>query len=161
MRRCVPLSLLVLTLLVPRPAQAQSTMGYFVELGGNGGFASINLDLPLTQRLHARAGGGLLLWPTAPLTVSYLIGSGPNRLEIGGGATVIFFPPENPDSPALERIVSLFTIGQGLGTRALMTGVLGYRHEGPTGSTVRVTFTPYFGKGRMVAWLGVSLGGRF
>ncbi len=161
MRRRVPLLLLALTLLVAAPARAQRRAGYFVELGGNGGFASLNLDLVPIAHLHTRAGVGLLLWPTIPLTASYLIGSGPNQLEVGGGTTIIFFPPADPNAGALERFVELITIGKGIGTRALMTGVLGYRHEGKSGSMFRVTVTPYFGRGRALVWYGVSLGGRF
>lgn len=44
---------------------------------------------------------------------------------------------------------------------ALPTGILGYRHESFSGSTFRATFTPYFGHGGMLAWFGISLGGRF
>ncbi len=161
MRRRVPLLLLAVTLLATAPALAQRRAGYYVELGGNGGFASLNLDLVPIGHLHTRAGVGLLLWPTVPLTASYLIGSGPNQLEIGGGATVIFFPPADPNSPALDRFVELITIGKGLGTRAVMTGVFGYRHESRSGSMFRVTVTPYFGRGRALVWFGVSLGGRF
>ena len=146
---------------VPRAAMAQRRLGYYAEVGGNGGFASLNLDLRPAARLHLRAGGGLLLWPTVPLTASYVLGHGNSGLEIGGGATVLFFPPEDPDDPFGQRLAELITFGKGVGTVAFASGVLGYRHEGPTGSLFRVTFTPYYGHGHLLAWGGISFGGAF
>lgn len=146
---------------IARPLAAQHPLGYFAELGGNGGFASLNLDWRAAGHVHMRAGVGMLLWPTSPFTLSYVTGNGRSGLEIGGGATVFYFPPRDPDASPAEQFVELIAIGKGVGTVAAATGILGYRHESARGTVFRATVTPYYRSGKSVIWFGVSLGGAF
>jgi len=152
---------LILVLCTIQPLQAQHRLGYYVELGGTGGFASFNVDWRVAGHLHLRGGVGDLLWPTAPFTASYVFGGGRSGLEIGGGATVFFFPERDASDSFGEQLTELLTIGKGVGTVALAGALVGYRHEKPSGSIFRVTLTPFVGHDKIAAWLGVSFGGAF
>jgi hypothetical protein len=72
----------------------------FFELLGNGGLYSFNYERMLTESLGLRVGyaswGSPVLWEggsppdryvTLPVTVSYLLGSGERKLELGCGVT--------------------------------------------------------------------------
>ncbi len=71
----------------------------FVELLGNGGLYSLNFERLLTDHLGLRVGFATWTSPlffqgsppdryqTVPVTLSYLLGSGDRKLELGGGVT--------------------------------------------------------------------------
>jgi hypothetical protein len=143
-------------------AAGQHRAHYYVEAGGSAGTASLNLDVRSVARLQLRTGVGLAsLWPAVPLTASYLLGSSHAAFEIGGGATMMFFPPTDPRDPLGDRIVKLLSLGMGAGTQVVPSGILGYRLEQPGGFLLRVTATPFFFHGHTSMWAGVSLGGGF
>ncbi len=151
------------SLLLPGHLAAQRRLNYFVEAAGSGGFASVNLELRTVAAFRLRAGGGLLLLaPTIPLTGTFSIGRGYSSLEVGGGATLAFFPDSTRKSGILvDEIFDALTTGAGLGTVVLPSGVIGYRYEKPDGFLFRATLTPFFPDGHLLVWAGISLGGAF
>lgn len=140
------------------PVHAQRPAYYFLELGGAGGLASVNLEVNPVAGLRARGGAGLFLWPSLPLMASYTLGSRRHSLEIGAGTTLIMFPASHP-TDADRR--DLFSWGEGDGTLLIGTAALGYRYVSAGGTLFRVTVTPLFGHGDAVMWFGLSLGHAF
>lgn len=81
------------------PAVPASRNAVFVELLGNGGLYSLNYERMLTDHLGLRVGyaawdSPLLFegsppdrYRTLPVSVSYLLGAGERKLELGGGIT--------------------------------------------------------------------------
>ena len=156
---------LALLLLGPAAASAQERTarnGLYGELGGNGGVWSLNYERFVTDDLSLRLGGGYVnvrdtlgrpvSLMTFPLTVSWLgLRSGNHGLEIGGG--VVF----------ASATVSTGSFGaRAFGSRAILTGILGYRYAPLDGGfTLRMAFTPLIGNGDFYASGGLALGGLF
>ena len=142
--------------------QAQQRGGYFVEAGGNAGLVSLNLELAPVGPIHFRGGLGLLyIAPSVPVTGTVVIGRGSSALEIGGGATFVFFGGRDSTHTFGEQFVELLVLGKGLGTITVPTGVLGYRHQQAGGFLFRATFTPWIYHGRVLWWGGISIGRTF
>ena len=107
----------------------------FFELLGNGGLYSFNYERMLTESLGLRVGYATWdssdLWfegtsdryTTVPVTVSYLLGRGERKLELGGGVT----------------------FGDGDFTFRTLTAIVGYRSQPPgRGYLFRVGATPFY-----------------
>jgi hypothetical protein len=161
-----PLGTLLLALAIQSgnttAAAGQHRAHYYLEAGGSAGTASLNVDVRSVARLQLRTGLGLAsIWPAVPLTATYLIGSSRSALEIGGGATMMFFPPTDPKDPIGDRFVKLLAFGAGAGTQVVPSAILGYRLDQPGGFLLRVTATPFLFHGHASMWAGVSLGGGF
>ena len=155
--------LLLLLLLLPATAGAQyRKSAFYLEGGGSAGFGSLNLELGLGRQLRIRGGAGLMyVWPTVPVTASVLLGHGANSIEIGGGATFIFTPPDIPsDSPTNDFLEHIF-FASGEGTMVMATGILGYRYQPAEGAMIRATATPLVFDGHVQFWFGLSLGYSF
>lgn len=135
----------------------------FLELGGNGGFLSLNYDTRFSKSgkgLGARIGVGFIppidaffvVTPTIitiPLGLNYLAGNGPHHLEIGAGITLataksdLFGDEENAFGAAFVPS-------------------LGYRYQPRhRGFTARVFASPFIGQGGATFFAGVSGGIRF
>jgi hypothetical protein len=141
-------------------SRAQNVFG---ELGGNGVFLSLNYDTRFSKKdngLGGRAGigfipgfsfgfGAVSTIITFPFGLNYLVGRGPNYLEVGAGATIS------------TGAVSLLGIG------AKANGVdfvpsIGYRYQPrKKGFTGRVVISPFIGNEDAQFWAGVSGGIRF
>jgi len=108
----------------------------FFELLGNGGLYSFNYERMLTESLGLRVGFATWdssdLWfegtpsdryTTVPVTVSYLLGRGERKLELGGGVT----------------------FGDADFTFRTLTAIVGYRSQPPgRGYLFRVGVTPFY-----------------
>lgn len=155
------------------PCRAQGVSGdsrnaFYVELLGNGGVYSLNYERQLTDSLGLRVGyatwtpadvfpfGSLDEYQTVPVTVSYLIGRGQRKLELGGGVT---FGERTPGNAA-----------DGDGSFRTLTAIIGYRSHPRQGYLFRVGLTPFYsfedGEGAypdpgFTFSLGVSFGYRF
>jgi hypothetical protein len=130
----------------PCLAQAQaapvSRNAVFFELLGNGGLYSFNYERMLTESLGLRV--GFATWDSSdfwfegtpsdrytsvPVTVSYLLGRGERKLELGGGVT---FGQQTFDN---SRDFSFRTL----------TAIVGYRSQPPgRGYLFRVGVTPFY-----------------
>jgi len=133
----------------PCLAQAEdapvSRNAVFFELLGNGGPYSLNYERMLTESLGLRVGyatwTGLGFWEgesppdrynTVPVTVSYLLGRGERKLELGGGITF--------GRGTLERNADNRDV-----TSRSLTAIVGYRSQPPgRGYLFRVGVTPFY-----------------
>lgn len=117
----------------------------FAELLGNGGLYSINYERMLTDQLGLRVGyaawdSPLLFegtppdrYQTVPVTMSYLLGRGERKLELGGGITF--------GQGALDRYSGT---GRDFSFRTL-TAIVGYRSQPREGGYLfRVGATPFY-----------------
>jgi hypothetical protein len=133
--------------LIPDPPQAVTARtSVYLEVLGNGGLYSINVDRLVGDRMALRA--GIAAWQvqdlfgmgetalfTVPLVASMLFGSGNGRIEVGGGVLAGrrsfdsgYGPENNHDTFILD-----------------LTGVVGYRHQKPGGGLLfRAGLTPFF-----------------
>jgi len=124
--------------------------GFYVELGGNGFFYSLNYDRILyahgRSQVSARIGGMYMpgLFEAGrhmiglPLEVSYLLGKGNHHFELGLGFTPIYdtYPRYDYDGR------------QYAGQEVVLIGVarIGYRHQKREGGLFyRAGFTPLHG----------------
>ncbi len=138
------------------PASGNASQIY-VELLGPGGLYSVNYDGRLGRKekgLGVRLGfsaayadgSGFL---TFPLGLNYLAGSNGNYFEFGAGPTIA------TSSDVFEES----------GDETVVWGhlTLGYRRQAyrKKGITWRVAFTPVFGDGFFLPWVGTSIGYRF
>ena len=119
---------------------------FFLELGGNAMFYSLNYDRILLSRdkwkLSGRVGALYLplfqvsnrLMVGAPLEVSYLRGRGKHFLEIGVGGTVTYDTYPLSDTHIRDlAVMGVFRVG--------------YRHQKPEGGLFyKVGFTPLAGR---------------
>jgi len=137
------------------PLQAQRAVGYFVEAAGSGGFGSLNIEFRPTERLRLRGGVGLILaYPTMPFTATVALGRGRRAVEVGAGATLMFFPHWDDLGVEFEDRTDLRSV-------VVPSAVLAYRYESPTGYFFRVGLTPFFPRGHPFFWGGISFGGAF
>ncbi len=128
------------------PSEPISRNTFFLELGGNGMFYSLNYDRILLNRDTWKLSGrvGALYLPLfgagnrqmvgGPVEISYLRGRGRHFLELGLGGTVLY------DTYALgsnSRINDL---------AVMAVARIGYRHQKPEGGFFyKVGFTPLLG----------------
>jgi hypothetical protein len=118
----------------------------YLELLGNGGLYSVNFERILNDTLALRVGFATWNSPaifydgtppdrftTVPVTVSYLLGGGERKLELGGGVT---FGRETRDRFSSDKKSSSFSN---------LTGVIGYRSQPPgRGYLFRAGVTPFY-----------------
>jgi hypothetical protein len=115
----------------------------FVELLGNGGIYSLNYERMLTGQLGLRVGYAAWNSPfwsevtppnryqTVPVTMSYLLGRGERKLELGGGITF--------GHGRFDR-----SSGRDFSFRTL-TAIVGYRSQPREGGYLfRVGVTPFY-----------------
>ena len=144
-RKLVLSAIALLALAAPSHAQGiagDSRNALFVELLGNGGAYSLNYERQLTDSLGVRVGyatwtnadvfplGSLDHYKTVPVTVSYLLGRGERKLELGAGVT---FGERSP----------------GYGEDAdrsfrTLTAIIGYRSQPRKGYLFRAGLTPFY-----------------
>lgn len=173
---CLPL-VLIFTLSAASSSKGQQAQertqlnSVFLELGGNGGFYSVNYDRRLLwaggwslagrvgtmyySSASGRAEGGRSVWLAAPLEVSWLRGKGNHLLEMGLGVTSLYLKyPEEESS-------------QGKELRLLPVGRVGYRFQQREGGMFyKAGFTPMaqFSGGRRLGatmflpWFGLAVG---
>src|SRR5262245_19752504 len=129
----------------PEAAPVARNAVYF-EILGNGGLYSFNYERMLTESLGLRVGyaswGSPVLWDggsppdqytTVPVTVSYLLGRGERKLELGGGIT--FGDGTFDRSSDNRRDFSFRTL----------TAIVGYRSQPPgRGYLFRAGATPFY-----------------
>ena len=128
---------------VPEASPARNAV--FVELLGNGGLYSVNYERMLTDQLGLRIGyaawdSPLLFegtppdrYQTVPVTLSYLLGRGERKLELGGGITF-----------GQGRLDRSSDTGRDFSFRTL-TAIVGYRSQPREGGYLfRVGATPFY-----------------
>jgi hypothetical protein len=120
----------------------------YVEIAGNGLIYSINYDRVFQDRFSARIG----LAPygsgdiAVPILGNYLLGSGPSRLELGLGVTL------------MSITFTFFDSDYGL-DRVIGTANFAYRYQKPDGGIFfKAGFTPLFNGKGFLPWFGASLG---
>jgi hypothetical protein len=127
---------------VPEAPAARNAV--FVELLGNGGLYSVNYERMLTDQLGLRVGFATWDSPflsdgtppdryeTLPVTMSYLLGRGERKLELGGGITFG------------QRTFDRSSGGRDFSFRSL-TAIVGYRSQPREGGYLfRVGATPFY-----------------
>jgi hypothetical protein len=152
------------------PAEHVPPNAIFFEALGSGLLYSINYqrmlaDIPLglrvgasfiTYKVSSAEGSGNLLLATLPLMVSYYVGPPRHKLELGLGATVIYF------SASSDSTGTKFE-GPGVGLGIAASGVIGYRYMPDTrGVTFGAGFTPLLRSPKgFLPWGGASVGYAF
>jgi hypothetical protein len=109
-----------------------------------------------TYEVSRASGSGNLTLVTVPLLASYYLGPVHHKLQLGLGATVIYF------AAASDSTGTRFE-GDGTGLGVAATGVVGYRYL-PVGRgvTFGAGFTPLLRAAKgLLPWAGVSLGYAF
>jgi hypothetical protein len=140
--------------------QPTAKNAFYVELGGNGIFYSVNFDRLLTPRVAARAGlmfmraedevSNSVEVAVAPVVVSYLFGEGSSHFEAGLGVGLATASIDDVD------------FGGDSDRGVYGTGVLGYRYQPKTGGVVfRAGLTPLFTTNDFTPWIGLSFGYAF
>jgi len=127
---------------LPEPVRRNT---FFLELGGNGMFYSLNYDRILLNRDTWKLSGrvGALYLPLfgagnrqmvgGPVEISYLRGRGRHFLELGLGGTVVYDTYALSDSRINDLAV-------------MAVARIGYRHQKPEGGFFyKVGFTPLLG----------------
>jgi hypothetical protein len=81
----------------PKPEDQPNQALYF-ELLGNGLLYSLNYEIIIDNKITARFGGMCFpgaqpTCPVAPIMIGYLLGYGPNKLELGLGALWVYNQP--------------------------------------------------------------------
>lgn len=151
-KRCFSL-ILLLTCASPCLAQADAAPvtrvarnAVYLELLGNGGLYSVNYERILNDTLALRVGFATWNSPaifydgtppdrftTVPVTMSYLLGSGERKIELGGGVT---FGRATRDRFSNEKKDFSFSN---------LTGIIGYRSQPPgRGYLFRAGVTPFY-----------------
>jgi hypothetical protein len=140
-------------------SQTSHASNAFLELGGNGGFLSLNYDRRFSEgnngfggRIGLGLGGGeaghsgIGAVPTLPIGVNYLLGKGQHHLEAGAGVTI-----GTSDFGFADDESSVYFVPS-----------LGYRFQshGRSGFLFRLTATPPIGSNTPF-WAGLSFGVRF
>ena len=129
------------------PAAQPASHAVLVELGGSGGFLSVNYEVAFGP-LALRAGGGYMLFTGPALNATAALRFG--GVEVGGGVLAAPFAPTSPseNTPVEAAVVA--------------TGLAAYRWDmGDSGRFVRLALTPILtGDGEVVPWGGVAVGAR-
>src|SRR5512133_2578135 len=130
--------LAALSILVTSVLMARKSKSVFLEVGGNGGLASVNFDSRLSSTekgLGYRVGFGFIpptyefftsrptIW-TVPIGLNYLVGGHRHYLETGLGLTGYFFKGTTSDVWGIHE--------NDKGSGLLFIPSLGYRYA-PTG----------------------------
>ena len=169
MRRTRAAFVLVALLALPSWAQAQQVKkannAMYVELGGNGLWYSMNYErlvqpsvafrLGLSYMSVSAASGGASASVSStgvPITVSYLLGGGGSKLEIGAGVLLEKFSGQ-ASSGFGEK-------ASGTGVYPVGTAVFGYRYMPVSGGfNFKLAFTPvYHPDLGFFPWGGLSFG---
>lgn len=140
--------------------QPTAKNAFYVELGGNGIFYSVNYDRLITPKVAARAGlmfmraedevSNSVEVAVAPVVVSYLFGEGNSHFEAGLGVGLATASIDDVD------------FGEDFDRTVYGTGVLGYRYQPKAGGVVfRAGLTPVFTTDDFAPWIGVSFGYAF
>jgi len=147
----------------------------YVELGGNGGFYTINYERFLRRdasvrvglmymSISASAGSGMdsasakVTWTSVPVMFQYLgIAAGSHALELAGGVNMMYMSGNASTFDSTASASGVIPVG---------TATLGYRYSDPTGGFVfRAGYTPLFFVTTEVKdifhWGGASFGYRF
>lgn len=117
----------------------------YIELLGNGGAYSINIERSLLSNLNGRIGIGQ--WSTddwggagersivtVPIMGNMFIGGGANKLEVGAGVLIGWSRFKSSFGEENDRKHGIFDL----------TGVIGYRYQKPEGGFVgRIGLTPF------------------
>lgn len=107
-----------------------------------------------TYAVSEYGGSGNLTLITAPFVASYYLGlgSGGHKVQLGLGATVLYFGASTDASGAAFA-------GERAGFGGAATGVIGYRYLPRDGGiSFGVGFTPLVRPGRVLAWAGANVG---
>jgi hypothetical protein len=153
----------------PAPAWSASNALFFEPLG-NGLLYSVNYErflrtLPVGLRAGASfftyavskaSGSGNLTLATFPLLASYYYGPSHHKLQLGLGATVIYFAASSDSTGATYQ-------GTGTGLGVAATAVVGYRYlPSSSGITFGFGFTPLVRTEKgLLLWAGASAGYAF
>jgi hypothetical protein len=147
----------------------------YVELGGNGGFYTVNYERFLRKdasvrvglmymSISASAGSGMdsssakVTWTSIPLMFQYLgVAAGSHALELGGGVNMMYMSGNASTFDATASASGVIPVG---------TATLGYRYSDPSGGFIfRAGYTPMFFVTTEVKevfhWGGLSFGYRF
>lgn len=131
---------------------------FYIELGGNAIIYSFNYERLVSENFSIR--GGIGITPVfffinetilaIPLTASYIVGSGPNKFEIGLGTVFVSY-----------QGTEIFDLPENDKSAFVLTGILGYRYFKPRGGfTFRICFTPSFNPSTngLLPYGGISFG---
>jgi hypothetical protein len=149
---------------------------FYAEILGAGGIYSLNYDRLFSEHVGMRLGmsyvyygasasvgdttlGGSSHLFTFPLDVNFFVGPGDHKLELGGGATLLYATATVAGGSA-----AISGAASGQGFTAMGNAVIGYRYAPQDGGFMfRVGFTPLIGGSpvRFYAWAGVSAGYQF
>lgn len=160
-----------LTAQAPRPAEN----AIYAELGGQGGFYTINYERFIRPDMGIRVGLGAIsisasasdgmstttagaTFAAAPVMFDYLgLHEGAHALELGAGVDLMYFGG-TASAPGSSVMAS--------GLTPVPTATIGYRYSSPTGGFVfRAGYTPLFfvttQQKSVTHWGGMSFGYRF
>jgi len=160
--------LAVLSLFVSSSSIAQKSQSVFFEVGGNGGFVSVNYDSRFTNSekgLGYRAGFGFIppsnsfgvsdpaIW-TVPVGLNYLLGKTRHYFEAGLGATFYFYNGTGTDFLGTTEIKK--------GAGILLFPSAGYRYS-PYGKAFqgRLFMSPVISSEGVSFYWGLSIGIKF
>lgn len=154
------ISLLLLTLALSSAQAQRSPVGLYFQFAGEGLGLSANLDVGVTQSLRLRGGAGWV-WTvgTVPLSASYLISKKNSTIEVGAGATVIFFlhDDHSNDGTVNDFFEKIFFL-EGQKNRTIPMGILGWRYHPRSGAILRLTLNPMLFDDRFHLYGGASIG---
>lgn len=163
----------------PAPKEALAKNAIYAELGGNGGFYTVNYERFLTEDVSIRAGlmymsisvsagsGSSMAsssgtWITVPLLAEYTgIRAGAHALNLGGGMDFMYF---SGNASTFDATAS------SSGILPAATADIGYRYSKPSGGFIfKLTYTPMVFvtaetvsfKDKIQHWGGMSFGWRF
>lgn len=123
-----------------------SRTAIYLELLGNGGVYSINVEHNLKSNFYGRIGMGAWSaegnWGTGDRTIvtfpvmgNMLFGEGSNKLEVGAGMLVGWSRFNSAFGEENDRSYGIFDL----------TGVVGYRYQKPEGGFLgRIGLTPFY-----------------
>ncbi len=119
----------------------QRDHGLFLEMFGTGGELSANYEKIINNRISVRVGAGLTGVAfrkgfAVPFSVSTLLGSDQNFLELGIGGSYLGIDKDSTDDTYLD-----ISEDQLVGN-----AIFGYRYLGDYGFTFRLAFTPAYTK---------------
>lgn len=144
MKRQISIFLFLLLNSFPAVSQSEEARtALYLEILGNGGLYSINVERKLTSKFFGRVGVGS--WSTEggygdetfvtfPVMGNFLFGEGANRLELGAGLMVGWSSSKSVFGEGNDRNQGIFSL----------TAVVGYRYQKPGGGFMgRIGLTPF------------------
>jgi len=119
----------------------QRDHGLYLEIMGTGGELSLNYEKIIDNRISVRVGGGFTGLAfrkgfAIPFSVSTLLGSNQNFLEMGIGGSYLGIDEDSTDDTYLDILEN----------QVVGNAILGYRYLGDYGFTFRLAFTPAYTK---------------